>query len=80
MSLHSTAEMVNKYITVENRYVIPSLCNIYNPSFKAARKKQWCFVGWAGGHKHVCQISGRVENFFSNGRGEEGKSRGGGGS
>ena len=49
--------------------MVPS--NIYDPSFKAARKKQWClgasWEGGGGGHKHFCHISGGVENFFPKG-------------
>ena len=44
--------------------MVPS--NIYDPSFKAARKKQWCLGAGLGrgGHKDFCHISGGVENFF----------------
>ena len=53
--------------------MVPS--NIYDPSFKAARKKQWCLgAGWGGGHKHFCHISGGVENFFPKGLGGGGSS------
>ena len=47
LSAHSTAETLN--IRTEFRYVVvPS--NIYDPSFKTARKKQWCLgAGLAGG-------------------------------
>ena len=45
LSAHSTAEMLN--IRIEFRYVVPS--NIYDPSFKAARKKQWCLGAGLGG-------------------------------
>ena len=49
--------------------MVPS--NIYDPSFKAARKKQWCLGAGCGGggHKHFCHISGGVDSFFPKGLG-----------
>ena len=45
------------------------LSNIYDPSFKAARKKQWCLGdGLVGGggvtNIFVIYLGGGVENFF----------------
>ena len=69
LSAHSTAEMLN--IRIEFRYVVPS--NIYDPSFKAARKKQWCLgagLGWGGGVTNIFIIYlGGVEKIFPKGLG-----------
>ena len=56
--------------------MVPS--NIYEPSFKAARKKQWCLgVGLGEGvtnsfviYPGVC-VGGGVENVFPKGLGAE---------
>ena len=39
------------------------------------KKKQWCFwgLGWGGGHKHFCHISGGVEYVFPTGLGGGGQ-------
>ena len=51
--------------------------NIYDPSFKAAREKQWCLGAGlgGGGHEDFCHISGGgvVENFFPKGLGGGGR-------
>ena len=50
--------------------MVPS--NIYDPSFKAARKKQWCLgAGWGwGGVTNIFVIYlGGVEIFFPKGLG-----------
>ena len=50
--------------------MVPS--NIYDPSFKAARKKQWCLgAGWRGGVTNifVIYLGGGVEKFFPKGLG-----------
>ena len=51
--------------------MVPS--NIYDPSLKAARKKQWCLgAGLGGGVTNIFVIylgGGGVENFFPKGLG-----------
>ena len=51
--------------------MVPS--NIYDPSFKAARKKQWCLGAGLGGggvtNIFVIYLGGGVENFFPKGLG-----------
>ena len=48
--------------------MVPS--NIYDPSFKAARKKQWCLgAGLGVGSQTFLSYIWGVENFFPKGLG-----------
>ena len=52
LSADSTAEMLN--VRIEFRCLVPS--NIYDPLFKAARKKQWCLGAGRGGVTNIFVI------------------------